>query len=175
MNKPILILVCGCSAVGKTTFCKRLAQARGYKYLSADDFYKKLNGDDRIRANKFQVWAALFEAIEDCYECNVNCVVDSNSLYSASRDELINWFPGFEHHLIYIESDIGLRLHNNTQRDRQVPTDAMYQMMVNVEPPVWNTLDKRWLSLIRLVNENNKLHIIGQYGNVILSEGEIQC
>lgn len=161
---PLLYMVCGCSGSGKTTFAKKFAAANNLLYLGADDFYAKVNGSELKRGNKFEVWQELFKAIHQAEVSGVSCLVDSNSLSSASRDEMVNWFPGFDHHLIYIEADEQLRMENNRKRIRQIPDEVMIAMRTKVEPPVWNTLDKRWLSLTRILNDNKEYRIIQAEG-----------
>lgn len=163
-TRPLLYLVCGCSGSGKTTFAKRFARMHNLRYLGADDFYAKVNGDECTRGNKFNVWQELFRAIHEAEEDGVSCLVDTNALSAASRDEMVNWFPGFDHHLIYIEADEQLRMENNRKRKRQIPEDIMIAMRTKVEPPVWNTLDKRWLSLTRILNDNKTYRIIQAEG-----------
>ncbi len=162
---PCMYMVCGCSGSGKTTFAKKFAAANNLLYLGADDFYAKVNGSELKRGNKFEVWQELFKAIHEAEVNSVSCLVDSNSLSAASRDEMVNWFPGFDHHLIYIEADEQLRMENNRKRVRQIPEDVMIAMRTKVEPPVWNTLDKRWLSLTRILNDNKEYRIIQAEGN----------
>ena len=162
---PRMYMVCGCSGSGKTTFAKKFASANNLRYLGADDFYAKVNGSELTRGNKFEVWQELFKAIHQSEVEGVSCLVDSNSLSAASRDELINWFPGFDHHLIYIEADEQLRMENNRKRVRQIPEEVMIAMRTKVEPPVWNTLDKRWLSLTRILNDNKQYRIIQAEGS----------
>lgn len=162
---PRLYMVCGCSGSGKTTFAKKFANANNLLYLGADDFYAKVNGDELKRGNKFEVWQELFKAIHQAEVDGINCLVDSNSLSAASRDEMVNWFPGFDHHLIYIEADEQLRMENNRKRMRKIPDEVMMAMRTKVEPPVWNTLDKRWLSLTRILNDNKEYRIIQAEGN----------
>lgn len=163
-RKPLMYMVCGCSGSGKTTFAKKFAAENNLLYLGADEFYAKINGDELKRGNKFEVWQELFKVIHSAEISGVSCLVDTNSLSAASRDEMVNWFPGFDHHLIYIEADEQLRMENNRKRVRQIPDEIMIAMRTKVEPPVWNTLDKRWLSLTRILNDNNSYRIIQAEG-----------
>lgn len=153
--KPDFYLVCGLSGVGKTTFTKKFAEDNGLKYLGADEFYAKVNGDERIHTNKFEVWIELFKAIHECEQAGIDCVVDSNALSASGRDEFINWFPGFNHHLIFIDADDKLRQANNDKRERRIPESIMMSMRGKLEHPVWNVMDKRWKSLTSIVNSDN--------------------
>lgn len=150
-----MLVVSGCSAVGKTTFAKQFALAHGFRYLSADNFYAAINGDERIHENKFEVWMALYRSIYLAQQQNVDIVVDANMLTNVDRDQLLGWFPKFEHHLVYIHADPELRRKNNMMRSRQVPEFAMKYMTVHVQEPVWETMDRRWSSYTRVNNVNN--------------------
>lgn len=163
-NGTRFVLICGPSGAGKTTLSKMIAEYFDMKYLSADDFYEKVNGDECCHTNKFEVWMELFKAIHECEEKGIDCIVDSNALSASGRDEFINWFPGFSHHLIYVDADDNLRLQNNRRRKRQIPEDVMMQMRARAEPPVWRTMDKKWKSLTRIINNDNHYVVIQKEG-----------
>lgn len=150
-----MLLVSGCSAVGKTTFAKQFAARMQFRYLSADNFYAAVNGDERIHENKFEVWMNLYRAIYLAQEQNIDVVIDANTLTMVDRDQFLGWFPKFEHHLVYIYADPELRRKNNMMRSRQVPARAMDYMTEHVQEPVWECMDKRWLSYMKLNNVNN--------------------
>ena len=159
-----MYLVTGCSGVGKTTFSKRFAEERNLLYLSPDDFYALINGDDRIRDNKFTVWITLYQAIHAAEMSGRDCIIDTNALTQIDRDQFLGWFPTFDHHLVYIEATPELRKHNNLQRTRHVPDEEMDRMSALVQPPRWGHLDKRWMSFTHIVNNNNKFEVVTQKG-----------
>lgn len=161
-----MLLVSGCSAVGKTTFAKQFASRQGFRYLSADNFYAAVNGDERIHENKFEVWMNLYRAIFLAQEQDIDVVVDANTLTMVDRNQLLGWFPKFEHHLVYIHADPELRKVNNMMRSRQVPNDAMDVMTAIVQEPVWKDLDKRWKSYMRINNVNNNFLIVEKEGDI---------
>lgn len=159
-----LYLVMGCSGVGKTTFSKRFAKENGMLYLAPDDIYALINGDERIRDNKFTVWITLFQAIHAAEESGRDCVVDTNALTQNDRDQFLGWFPTFDHHLVYIEAAPELRRQNNLQRLRQIPDEDMDRMTQLVQPPTWGHLDKRWLTFTHMMNVDNKFEIVEKRG-----------
>lgn len=164
-EKATFVLICGLSGAGKSTLAKVIAERFGMKYLSADEFYEKVNGDECIHINKFEVWIELFKAVHECEIEGIDCLVDSNALSTSGRDEFINWFPNFNHHIIYVDADDALRMENNQRRKRRIPDSVMLGMRARAEPPVWATLDKKWKSLLRIQN-------IGNHYKIIQKEGE---
>lgn len=161
-----MLLVSGCSAVGKTTFSKQFVAKYGFRYLSADNFYAAINGDESIHENKFEVWMSLYRAIYIAQEQNVDILIDANTLTKVDRDQLLGWFPKFEHHLIYIYADPELRRLNNLTRSRHVPESVMDRMTLAVEEPTWNDLDDRWFSFMRINNVNNNFIIAEKEGSI---------
>lgn len=161
-----MLVVSGCSAVGKTTFAKQFALVNEFRYLSADNFYAAINGDERIHENKFEVWMTLYRAIYLAQQQNIDIVVDANMLTNVDRDQLLGWFPRFEHHLVFIHASPELRKVNNMTRSRQVPSTAMEYMTRHVQEPIWKDLDKRWRSYMRINNENNNFLIVEKQGEI---------
>lgn len=160
----------GCSAVGKTTFAKQFAVTNGFRYLSADNFYAAINGDERIHENKFEVWMALYRAIHLAQEQGIDIIVDANTLTTIDRDQLLGWFPKFEHHLVYIYADPELRRINNLSRSRQVPENAMERMTDIVQEPCMESLDRRWISYVRINNVDNNFTVAEKKGNVLYDQ-----
>lgn len=154
-----MYLVMGASGAGKTTFAKKFAKDNNLLYLAPDDFYAVINGDDRIRENKFEVWISLFQALHVAEINGINCVVDTNALTIIDRDQFLGWFPTFEHHLIYIEASPELRKKNNQQRLRQIPDSEMDKMTERLQVPCGETLDKRWATFTHMVNNNNEIGV----------------
>ena len=166
-RKARMILVSGCSGSGKTTLSKQYASVHNLRYLCPDDFYATINGDERIHQNKFDVWMCLYRAIHIAEQEQVDCIIDTNALTRVDRDQLLGWFPNFEHHLIYVEASEDLRKKNNMLRLRHVPDEDMKRMSEIVEPPEWESMDKRWRSFLYINNVDNHFIIVTQEGESI--------
>lgn len=130
-----MYLMCGCSGAGKTTFAKKFANKCNLKYLGIDDFYAKVNGDECIHTNTFDVWIEFYKAIHEVEMNNIDCIIDTNAITTSHRVQFVEWFPTFEHHLIYIETNQELRKTNNKSRRRQVPDDVMDRMQKKMQTP----------------------------------------
>lgn len=159
MNKPKMFLLCGVSGSGKTTWSKEFAKSKGYVLLNVDDFYKAFNGDDKIHENVFDVWMCVFRAIHDLEKAGKDCIIDTNALTENDRNQMIWWFPGFEHNLIWIDTDFDLCYKNNCSRDRIVPKDRFDEMCARFESPVVDSTQP-WHSIIRIKNINNQFQKI---------------
>lgn len=59
-------LVCGISGGGKTVLSKRIiGKNPNIVFYDVDDFYKLINGDERIHKNSFDVWHLLFKVLHE--------------------------------------------------------------------------------------------------------------
>ena len=148
-----MYLMCRCSGAGKTTFAKEFAKEHDLKYLGVDDFYALVNGDECIHTNTFEVWIAFYKAIHEAEINNIDVVVDTNAITRSHREQFIDWFPTFEHHLIYIEAAPELRKKNNKSRRRQVPDDVMDKMHCKLQVPFFNEQFKT-ITIITNVENN---------------------
>lgn len=152
--KPKLYMMCGISGSGKTTFAKKFAEENDLYYICPDDFYKMLNGDDRIHTNEFEVWMTLFRALHMAEQQGRNTIFDTNNPTHVSRLQILDWFPGFEFHLIYIYAAPELCLKNNSSRRRVIPEDEMKRMIRTFEPPSEYEVLK-YASVTKLENVDN--------------------
>lgn len=161
-----MFLMCGISGSGKTTFAKKFAEDNNILYLGVDDFYKKRNGDECLHINTFDVWIDFYKAIHDAELLGVDCIVDTNALTTSQRDQFIEWFPTFEHHLIAIEASENLRKKNNLSRRRQVPDTVMDKMAKKYESPLPIYEREEWKT-IRII-----LNIVNEFSEPIYVKGD---
>ncbi len=148
-----MVLVCGASGCGKTTFAGRYTE-QGFLYFSPDSFYALINGDVRRRDHLFEAWMSMFVAIHAAEQDGRDCVVDTNALTVGQRAQFLDWFPAFEHHLVYIEAGEDLRRKNNRNRSRTIPEENMDRMARELVP-VTDGEDLRWASISIWENKEN--------------------
>lgn len=147
-----MYLMCGCSGAGKTTFSKVFAKEHNLKYLGIDDFYALVNGDECLHTNTFDVWIEFYRAIHEAEVNDIDVIIDTNAITKTHREQFIEWFPTFEHHLIYIEASEALRKKNNMSRRRQVPDDVMDKMTALLEKPI----NESFKTITYIFNLNNE-------------------
>ena len=149
-----MYLMCGLSGVGKTTYAKQFAADNDLVYLGIDDEYARINGDECIHENQFRVWISFYERIHSLEVAGIDCIVDTNAITKCHRDQFLEWFPTFEHHLILIRCDEKLRYMNNKSRRRVVPDDVMLKMSINFEYPQQDEV-RKWDSVKVVYNTDN--------------------
>lgn len=150
-----MFLMCGCSGSGKTTFAKQYAKEYNLLYLGIDEFYAKINGDECMHTNTFEVWMAYYRAIHEAEINNIDCIVDTNALTRGQREQFIEWFPTFEHHLIVILTSPDLRRRNNKSRRRQVPEEVMAEMEKKFTMPFPSHESPKWITIRTITNIAN--------------------
>ena len=158
---PKMYLMCGHPGSGKTYYAKRFAEQYGYRYLSIDDTYAYFNGDPTSHENKFTVWMTFYQQIHAAEMAGHDIVVDTNAPTPIDRTEFLNWFPDFEHYLIWIDASQELCVENNKNRKRHIPSEDMNSIFNLFRAPSIDELKDcpcraRWKHIIRIRNENNQ-------------------
>ena len=151
-----MVLVCGMSGSGKTTFAKEFAKKNGYTYVCPDDYYARINGDECKHYNFFEIWMSLWRDLHNYEINNVDVVVDTNALTRGQREQFLEWFPTFEHYMIWNEASFELCCANNEKRRRVIPMERMKSMWAEMESPDWNDA-RRWKAIRVRENYNNKI------------------
>lgn len=149
-----MYVMTGMSGSGKTTFAKKLAEERGLLYLNPDVFYAAFNGSETVHEHEFEVWIALFQAIHAAEMSGKDVIIDTNAPTLVDRVQFINWFPGFEPHLICIMAPYELCFENNHRRVRQIPDDQMRRMWDRQTIP-YEKLEPEWSSIEYYINDDN--------------------
>lgn len=154
-NPPKMWVLCGFSGSGKTTFAKAFAKQNHITYLSPEQFYQRHYGVEYDKTHKFDIWIRFFVAIDTAYKSGKSAIVDVTSLTKFQRTQYLEWFPGFEHHLIFIDTPFELCLKNNSQRKKVVPIQIMRAQKKKFEEPSPHE-DQRWVTFTQIKNVNNK-------------------
>lgn len=144
-------LVCGISGGGKTVLSKRIiGKNSNIKMYDVDDYYKLINGDERIHKNTFDVWIKLFKDIHASELKNETILLTTNALTVAQRRQFIEWFPTFNHHLIWVTAPKEKCLEGNRSRYRTMPEEKLLQGWETMEFP--NAFEKGWDTITQITN-----------------------
>ena len=133
-----MICLAGMPGSGKTTWAKEfLKKHPDFLYFSPDSYYERINGDDCVRANTFEVWMAMFRDIHIAEKNGYNVLIDSDNLTYAQRNQWIEWFPYFDEHiLLFLEEDYNTCFDRVSKRRRTIPEIIMREKMYKWENPL---------------------------------------
>ena len=142
-----MICLCGMPGSGKTTWAENfLINHPDYLYFSPDKYYERLNGDDRIRENTFEVWMAMFRDINTALKDNKNVLIDSDNLTYHQRMQWVEWFPNVNGRvLVLFEEDFNTCFERVSQRRRIIPYEAMSAKWHKWERPTSELDGKYWI------------------------------
>lgn len=160
-------LVCGISGGGKTTLSNKIKKLNPYlKVFDVDEYYAKINGDECIRDNFFDVWINLYEDIHKSELDNQDVIITTNALTVSQRMQFIEWFPTFKHHLIWVTAPKHKCIEGNNSRKRTVPLDKLLAQWDRMEFP--NANEKGWDTIAQITNcwDNENYIIFNLKGNI---------
>ena len=147
---PNMICLAGMPGVGKTTWAKNfLTHHSDYLYFSPDLYYERINGDDTIRANTFEVWMAMFRDINIAMKAGKNVLIDSDNLTFHQRMQWIEWFPDFDHFLVFFEANWDVCWNQMMQRRRKLTYGQMIERWGRWERPTAELDGKFWRGIYR--------------------------
>lgn len=147
---PNMICLAGMPGVGKTTWANKFLEHHpDYRYFCPDLYYERINGDDTIRASTFEVWMAMFRDINTAMEQGKNVLVDTDNLTYHQRTQWIEWFPDFQHILVFFEAPFGVCLSQMKQRRRKLPDSVMLTKWQKWERPTQELDGKFWDHIYR--------------------------
>lgn len=151
-----LIVMCGLPGAGKTTFAKMFANKNNYRYISIDNFYTAVFGNETEHYHKYQVWEMLYKAVELAIEDEVNVILDTNAPNPNDREILYERIgKKFDHRtIVYVENDPDTCKENNKHRIRVIPDEQMNYIINRFIPPTKEEL-KHWE--LQTVNKNEKI------------------
>ena len=147
---PNMICLAGMPGVGKTTWAYGFLEKHpDYRYFSPDLYYERINGDDTVRANTFEVWMAMFRDINTAMKQGKNVLVDSDNLTFHQRTQWIEWFPDFTHILVFFEASFETCSAQMKLRRRQLPLSVMVAKWDRWERPTRELDGKFWDHIYR--------------------------
>ena len=147
---PNMICLAGMPGVGKTTWAKKFLENHpDYVYFNPDQYYAFFNGDDTVRDNTFEVWMSMFRDIHTAMKEDKNVLVDSDNLTFHQRMQWIEWFPEFEHILVFFEEPYLVCEKRMLQRRRKLPYHVMLSKWEKWERPTKETDGRFWKRIYR--------------------------
>lgn len=145
-------LVCGISGGGKTLLSRRIVQNNPSieVMLDADEYYAKINGDERIRDHMYEVWRALYDDIHRYEENKTDILLTTNALTVDQRNQFVEWFPTYVKHMIWVIAPWEMCVEGNNKRRRHVPEDVLKRQWQRMEFP--NAKEAGWETIAHVTN-----------------------
>ena len=146
-------LVCGMSGGGKTILSEHIQEHNKDKdivYLDVDQYYARVYGDECIRGDFWPVWMLLWNDLHEYEIHNQDVLLTTNALYEAQRNQFIEWFPTFTHHMIWVDAPKERCFEGNRQRRRHVPDATMERFWQDMEFP--DASERGWDTICKITN-----------------------
>lgn len=158
-------LVCGIGGGGKTILSKQIvAKNPGIVFMDADMYYERINGDECDRRNPFEVWHLIFREIHEFEVAGKDVLLTANSLTLCQRNQFIEWFPSFKHHMIWVTAPWKVCVKGNASRRRNIPVKVLKQQWKSMEPPY--PFEKGWDTITQVSRDDNEYIVFNLKGNI---------
>jgi predicted kinase len=144
-------LVCGISGGGKTILSQRIIEKNpNIKLYDVDKYYALINGDECIHENCFDVWIKLYQDLHDSEIKNEDILLTTNALTVHQRNQFIEWFPTFNHHLLWVTAPKEKCIEGNQSIERKIPMEKLLNGWKRMEFP--NADEYGWDSITQITN-----------------------
>ncbi|WP_144392574.1 AAA family ATPase [Pleionea sediminis] len=138
VNHSHLVVLCGPSGIGKSSFVKR--HYSDYSLVSLDDIREEINGDRSSQKNRGQVVHRAKDALKECLRSKKNVVWDATNLRSDFRKIVCDL--GFDYHalvslVVFIAPEKEI-FKGNKNRRYAVPDDVLDKQLESYQFPLVN-------------------------------------
>ena len=142
MNKPILYVMMGLPASGKSSLAEEIAWTKDATIISSDAIRKEWYGDESIQGNPTKIFEEMRKRTVSVLENGRSVVYDATNLTLKSRYFLRNYSP-----LLKIRNKIKVNgilcatpfdvcCERNSNRIRVVPMETITRMLKSFTPPM---------------------------------------
>jgi predicted kinase len=135
-RKNTLIVLCGISGSGKSTFANHLEQG-AFERVCPDLIRKKLYGNESIQGNCKEVFEKAFWELAFLGGEDYDVVFDATNTTKKARKKVIE--QGRKHFdfilCYYFAPDLTRSIGNQKKRERQVPNDVLVRQVQQWEYP----------------------------------------
>lgn len=141
-RKNTLIVLCGISGSGKSTFAKHILDNNPKIAIACPDLVReKLYGDASIQGNGNQVFQMAFDIVKISGKIKADCVFDATNTTKKARRRVIEEGQKYFDFIIcyYFAPDLTKSIGNQKKRERQVPHDVLVRQVQQWQTP---TLDE---------------------------------
>lgn len=137
-RKNTLIVLCGISGSGKSTFAKHLLDSNPNIAIACPDLVReKLYGDASIQGDGKKVFQMAFDIVELSGKVKADCVFDATNTTKKARKKVIEQGRKYFDFIIcyYFAPNLDKSIINQAKRERQVPIEIMVQQIEKWQTP----------------------------------------
>ena len=137
MDRPVLLMLCGLPASGKSTKAKELAKEYNATIYSSDALREEMFGDVNDQGHNQELFIELHKRIKDCLCNGKNAIYDATNINYKRRMAFLSELKSItcEKICVIMATPYNECINNNKNRDRQVPTDVIKRMYLNFQCP----------------------------------------
>lgn len=155
MNRPIVFVMCGLSASGKSSYAKELSKEYNAVILSSDDIRKSLLGDVADMTGNGLVFDTMHRAMIHLLKQNRNVILDATHLTIKDRKKVLTQLKPFDvkKSIVVVLKDFEKCKIDNIYRVNAVPNLVLDKQIRRFQIPSRN---EGWDNLLIYCKEENK-------------------
>ena len=138
MKEPIVYVLVGCPACGKSTFAKNFDNDT--VVVSSDAIREELYGDEAIQGNGKEVFSLYYDRAIAAIENGYNVILDATNVTRKARKNIFSTLRksniDCKFVAICFERELDVLLKQNAGRERKVPKEVIERMYYNYVRPV---------------------------------------
>lgn len=138
-DMPLLIMLVGLPASGKSTFAKSIEISTTFQSVvhSSDDLRKELFGDEAIQGDNNKLFGELHRRIKSDLINGRDVVYDATNISKKLRKQFLSELKNISCTPICVcmMTSFESCLLNNERRNRKVPVEVIKRMLMNWQPP----------------------------------------
>lgn len=134
------MMLVGLPASGKSTFTQEVVEGRDdIIVVSSDAIREELYGDESIQQDHAKVFEIMAQRTKEALKNGVHVIYDATNISRKKRKGLLQQLPKFSHKtVVYFATDFQTVKHQNNNRERVVPLDAIERMYKNLQIPIYS-------------------------------------
>jgi len=135
-GQPELMVMCGLSGSGKSTWAEREAKQCGYEIVSSDDIRAEL-GDVNDQSRNNEVFQIFYQRIKHHLKADHHVIADATFLTIKERRRILEEVKDIKCYKSCTVKVLPFEkcLENNRARDRQVPEAVIYRQRAKFQIP----------------------------------------
>lgn len=138
-KKPVMTMLCGLPASGKSVCARQLAQETNATIFSSDELREEMFGNVNDQEHNHELFVELHRRIKDCLRSGRSAIYDACNISSKRRMAFLQELKYIDctKKCIIMATPYRQCLENNKKRDRKVPEHVIKRMYTHWNTPYW--------------------------------------